>query len=441
MLIPQDIALFSTTLVSGISTTDTTMTLASASYNNGLSTLASSTYMFTIGGTEIVTADCTGTVCTNMTRGIDQITGTSSVSGLKEVHRRGDSVKISTASQVLYSNIFLGKQTIANALRYASALTFTYGQNQLVTYDKAKDYTDGVAVAGAPNADGTTKGIVQVATAAQASSTTALAGGSTGASLAIMTNLVGATPFASGIVMAQSTGKILQGWLDLAASWVFTGGLSSTGTTTVSASHVSTNPFVLNGLAYKWPSVRGASSTSLREDGVGNLQYYQPDRLLYLDPAPTGINNSTASSTVFKFDVPANVLGTSNVIMATIPFNTLQLSGAQQQWFDVGYGGSSTTPNAITGIAAQTLVTRGEVHIYLIGNGATNSQKLIMNVVSAGAPAAAAGFAQVAGLSVSNTISIDSTVSKQLVFIVRQTAGLDANDFTPTIATVELKAK
>lgn len=214
-----------------------------------------------------------------------------------------------------------------------------------------------------------------------------------------------------------------------------------TATTTIEASNLLNKALILNGLAYKWPSVRGASSTVLVEDGTGDLRYYQKARILHLNTSPNGINNTTASTTVFAYDVPANLLGTSNVITVTIPFDSLQLASNQTQIFQASYGGASTTfaNGVVTNSVGSTLFTKGEVHIYLVGNGATNSQKLIMNMVSAQNPSAAGVFVQVAGMSVSNTIATDSTASKQLLLVVKQSAGLDANDFTPTMAKVYLE--
>lgn len=68
--------------------------------------------------------------------------------------------------------------TDPNVPRMDTAHTYLAGENE---YFATKRYVDGVAVAGAPNADATTKGIVQEATQAQVEAGTAA--GSTGAEL------------------------------------------------------------------------------------------------------------------------------------------------------------------------------------------------------------------------------------------------------------------
>lgn len=127
--IPTSIALFETSLYNSITSDATSMTLVSATTKDG-TTLATSTYAFIIDeGTaseEFVTATCVSTVCTSMTRGISAITGTNSIESLKKSHRRGASVKITDAPQLLIlSRIVNGDETIPNILKYASNPTFT----------------------------------------------------------------------------------------------------------------------------------------------------------------------------------------------------------------------------------------------------------------------------------------------------------------------------
>lgn len=244
---PTDGALFSTSLASGISTTDTAMTLVSAAYNAGASTLASSTYLFVLGqgGTneELVLADCTATACTNMTRGIDRFTGTSSVTALKKTHNRGDSVKITTASLVIYSNIFRGKQNIETPLRYSSAIS----SSTFTTYDLInKDYADGLSFVGSPNGSETGKGIWEGATALESASSTIL--GSTGAGLITQARYATDTPTgpcatgytawgASCLVQALLDGKIHTRFIATSSAYTYNWGatMNYTGLNTYTA--------------------------------------------------------------------------------------------------------------------------------------------------------------------------------------------------------------
>lgn len=253
------IALFETTLASRITDTATTMTLTSATDKDG-NTLASSTYGMIIDeGTaseEIVLADCTSTACTNITRGLSVRTGTTTVSALKKEHRRGASVKITDAPALIFANnVFRGKQNVESLMNYNSDLsisstsraipyaswvigqtntastsaynyilgtantfslantfsattTFSAGALTTTAYDCqngantltlcSKAYVDSVAVAGASNADTSTKGIVEEATVPEINSHASTGG--TGAKLFMTPASFAYSSFASSSV-------------------------------------------------------------------------------------------------------------------------------------------------------------------------------------------------------------------------------------------------
>lgn len=219
-------ALFETSLVARITSSATSFTLTNGTDKDGTA-LASSTYGFVIDeGTaveEFVLADCTGSTCTNATRGLSVRTGTTSVAALAFEHRRSASVKITDAPSLVFAtNVLKGKQNIENPLRYdaifsLSDATSTSKQipyaawiaanfadvynNQSISGIKTfvsspivptpttatqaanKSYVDGVALVSAPNADYTTKGVVERATVAEITAGTSLGG--TGAALFI----------------------------------------------------------------------------------------------------------------------------------------------------------------------------------------------------------------------------------------------------------------
>lgn len=242
--IPTTVALFETSLATKITSSATTMTLVSATDKAG-TTLASSTYAFIIdegsADEEMVLADCTGTACTNMTRGISPLTGTSTVSTLQHEHRRGASVKITDGPQLMIlTRIINGIGTIPNILSYTSGTACTGASSNSTICDKA--YIDGVAVAGASNANTTTKGIVEISTAIENASSTAL--GSTGATIVPSSSLSSSTPLrgcdgtatagALCSVVAQNNGKIDPNYISTTSIYNFTGNNSFTGTQTFS---------------------------------------------------------------------------------------------------------------------------------------------------------------------------------------------------------------
>lgn len=234
--VPDTVALFTTSLQSQITAVSTTMTLVSATYNNGASTLASSTYGFIIDeGTsveEIVLADCTSVNCTNMTRGIDRLTGSSTVTSLQFAHRRGASVKITNAPNLLLINrIVQGVGNFPNPVKYASTIaTTTLNSNRLNLASVGLLQDTAFNSAGLANANTTQRGLVQLATDLQNASSTALC--STGAPCVITSSSATST-FNSAtaglkVVVTQNNGKIDSNFLSsvaIASSTTFTSGI------------------------------------------------------------------------------------------------------------------------------------------------------------------------------------------------------------------------
>lgn len=211
---PTVVAFFETSLANAITSSQTTMSLVSATMKNG-STLASSTYPFVIDeGTaseEMVLADCTSTTCTNMIRGIDPVTGTSTVASLQKAHRRGASVKITTGPQLLIiSRMLNGIGGIPNPLYYNDIATTTVddNRNNLASVGYVQDIAFNGA--GAVAASETVQGYSELATQTEAASSTSAGG--TGARLvlpaSISTSTYNSATAARRVVVTQPSGKI-----------------------------------------------------------------------------------------------------------------------------------------------------------------------------------------------------------------------------------------
>lgn len=231
----QSAADFRSSLTSGITAVATTMTLVSTSTASGEVLTQGKTYGFKLGGREYVLGTLSaGKQITSMTRGVSLITGTTT-GGVAEAWGRGTAVEITDAPILLQiSNKISGTEYFDNLLTYASALAFSTSSNQLAStlfvsgaantastsafrsiLDGAntfgglqtftalprsdatptlgnelatKTYVDGVAIAGAPNADTTTKGVVEEATAAEIFAGTQTGG--TGAQLFVNPSLL-----------------------------------------------------------------------------------------------------------------------------------------------------------------------------------------------------------------------------------------------------------
>lgn len=171
LAIETPVAWFETSLANEISDTATTMTLNNATTRDGTA-LASSTYSFTIdegkATKELVRADCTGTTCTNMQRGISVLDGTSTVTANRYKHRAGASVKITDAPLLLnLTRIINGIGTFGNTISYTSHPTFSIG-TQIID----KTYADGLVAAGVATSTESNFGGVWLATALQQASST-----------------------------------------------------------------------------------------------------------------------------------------------------------------------------------------------------------------------------------------------------------------------------
>lgn len=215
--IPTSVALFEDSLASKITSTQTTLTLVRGTDKTG-TLLASSTYAFIVdeGLTteEFVLADCTGTTCTNVTRGISPISGTTTVAALQFEHRRGASVKITDGPQLMIlSRILNGIGSIPNKISYTSHPSFS---NPTEVVDKK--YVDDTAFSGAGvvDANSTTRGVVELAANCEAASSTP--SGSSGV-LVIPASGATSTPGTAALgackaVIANNSGKIDRLFLD-----------------------------------------------------------------------------------------------------------------------------------------------------------------------------------------------------------------------------------
>lgn len=165
-LLIKTIADFSTTLSVAMAVGATTGTLTSGLDADGIQ-LPTGTYGFTIdrgsASKEYITATLTGSSLTSV-KHITRGTGVGT-SGTTKAHRKGaeviisDHVAIKRIMDVLDGTTNLDSAT---PLGYDGTASITTN-NQIAT----KAYVDGVAVAGAPDASTTTKGIVEEATQAE----------------------------------------------------------------------------------------------------------------------------------------------------------------------------------------------------------------------------------------------------------------------------------
>lgn len=172
--IPVSVAVFQTSLQSSISSSATSMTLVAGTDKSGDN--LSGYICFNIDeGTateEFVCGTASGTSVSSMIRGIDPVDGDLEVSALKKAHRRGASVKVTNyPSLAILSRIMNGDETFPNKISYTSHPTFS-SNTEIID----KKYADDLAIAGAPDASTTVKGLVEEATASEINAGTAAGG-------------------------------------------------------------------------------------------------------------------------------------------------------------------------------------------------------------------------------------------------------------------------
>lgn len=222
--IPVAPSVFETYLASQEGTTDTSVTLASGTLRDGtaLSGYACVTVDANTPTLEYECGNASGTSITNLTRGIDAVTGTTTVSSLIYSHRRGADVKITDYPVLtLLQRIASGLLGFPSIIRYDTQPNFS---GVSTTSIASVGYVNSVAISGAPNASESVNGISQLATTNQLASSTSL--GSTGARLVIPNSLATTTcsvATSSVILSGPTTGKISSACIDQTAAYNWTG--------------------------------------------------------------------------------------------------------------------------------------------------------------------------------------------------------------------------
>ncbi len=270
---------------------------------------------------------------TIINRGLS-FTENTAVTANKKQHSIGETVIISNDDHFLsqqYVNVD-GTQTITGAKTFSATTTFSNGLSLGYTCDVGsgnddvcdKQYIDGVAVAGASNANETTKGIIELSTAAEARAGTSAGG--TGARLVVPNSIATSSNDVAEThaVITGTNGKIAQNFLDLTETFAFSGDNSFSGentftgsttlsaTTTIDASDVNSSPVIINGVAYQFPSAGCSANQALVNDGSGVLSCKSVGVYSYSTGGATA--NVGATATTSSITIPAGLLTASSSI-------------------------------------------------------------------------------------------------------------------------------
>lgn len=243
---------------------------------------------------------------------------------------------------------FVHPYTGSSTRAYAHGRSDFVLANSAAFYGNLRDYIDSVAVAGASNADDATKGIVEVATAAEIDADTALGG--TGAALSISPDQLDLSKYGTRLPSS-----------DQKAAMTGTSGTPS-----------ASNKYVTN-----------ADTT-----GTGSLsrESVTSRKLNITAPASGSLGASTTSITdALTYSVTGGVLGTTNAIRIKIPITEFKLdSGAST--FTVRFVYGSTTMNTLSlnellsGDITSNDFWTGYVEVLLYANASASAQKSIASV-------------------------------------------------------------
>lgn len=170
-VVPVTPAIFETALASPIGISDTSMTLANATLISGATLTGYTCFTVDSGqpNLEYMCGTASGTAITSMTRGIDPLNGTSSVTALKFTHRRGADVKITDYPALsILGRIANGLDGFAQPVRYDTGVTngqIVADSRNLVNYSLLA----ATAIAGGVPASTSVLGISKLSTTASSS--------------------------------------------------------------------------------------------------------------------------------------------------------------------------------------------------------------------------------------------------------------------------------
>ena len=332
--LPNGTGIFETSLASRITSTDTTMTLVSNSANgetvNGYD-------CFTIdegrSEAEYVCGTVSGTTVTGLERGISYANGTTTSTLRAHVHRVGADVKKTDFPLIQrLRNVANGTEGLPNIIGYVMHPNFS---GALGTAIPDITYVAGLIGGGAGvplsvNIGGTGAPTLP-SMLLQGNGTNPITGTSTPTVSAIVGTSTATSTFAGPVnnTFSGASTSTYSGNVQVSGS------LATVGTTTIGASSVTGNALILNGIAYRFPTTQGASSTSLQTNGSGGLAFL---------PGQINVVYSNAaliSSGTTTMMLSGGTLTTSNKI--TLMWHHTSPSVQTPGYIVIGSGTSSTT--------------------------------------------------------------------------------------------------
>lgn len=182
----------------------------------------------------------------------------------------------------------------------------------------------------------------------------------------------------SGQQLVSNGASVLPSWqsaaVDTTQNYIWSGTDNYTGTlfakTLIASSTIQINNGG-TGVSYSFPTTQGAINTFLRDDGSGNLSWISTSNLV----ATSTASSTTVANTeivVASTTIPANTLGTGNIIRMEVPITVFTDNGVSAIIRSY-YGTTALTCNLGTPTVTSMM---GDVVLTVMEVGTTNSQNM-----------------------------------------------------------------
>ena len=387
---------------------------------------------------------------TGVTRGLAFSTPFTASTTLQQTHS-GQSIFILSNTPQFYGQFIqknaAGTSTAILAVSSTTPWGYDSGMNVGSAYASSsnfasKGYVDGVSIAGAADASQAVKGIVEEATAAEASSGAADGSGNTSAPLVLTASNATSTCQSAAnrvTVTALSTGKLAAGCIDQTISygWTASTTFNNATTTFLATTSILATPGAslrLNGQNYTIDSATGADQSVLTTNGSNALSWVaKATTSLAFFPQTANMATSTGapSLTNTRFDASAYIIPftiTVNKVSFTIDGTvstpgtllfgiyredgTAFLSTTTIKFGGAGQATSTTLQSAVTlfpGIYYMGLMANGTTNLAVyewgcrgLGNDIITNEPGLCGAVTAAASTLPASINTVTGFSVGN---------------------------------------
>lgn len=376
--LPQGTAVFETSLQSRISSTDTSMTLVTAT-SHGETISGYNCFTIDEGRTdaEFVCGTVSGTTISSLERGISFANGTTTSASRAFVHRVGANVKETDFPLIQrLRNQANGTETYPNPLYYnynlSSAAWAAAASNTVATYG----IVAATASAGAADSSATIKGIVEKATAVEAATGAADGSGNTSAPLVLTASLGTSTPYAglagSKIPITDSNGFLSTQFFGSTTAYRY-------GFTFASSTYFGVTTLNLNGWPIVFNGSNTGSSTVLGCDGSGNCSLNKPDMYSIAVSGVAVTTSNTSTTTLKTVVIPAGTLGPNDQIEIEAIAGETNMVRTNDPSFSIKFGNGVSTSTIINDAlvntdTAKTIPVSGMFKILLSNQNSLSSQ-------------------------------------------------------------------